>query len=84
MDELEKLKMFLNHWMEHNNEHTEIYLDWVKKAIVLGNEEVSKIFELLYYETGRLNRLVEKAIEKLDEAKRWKRLESKLERFYIS
>jgi hypothetical protein len=66
VDELEKLKILLHHWIEHNNEHAEIYRDWAKKAMILGNEEVSKIFELLYYETERLNRLVEKAIEKLD------------------
>jgi hypothetical protein len=66
MDELKKIKRLLNYWIEHNNEHAEIYRDWAKKAMILGNEEVSKIFELLYYETERLNRLVEKAIEKLD------------------
>lgn len=69
MDEIKRLKILLHHWMEHNEEHAEIYRDWAKRAMNFGNEEVSKIFELLYYETERLNRLVEKAIEKLDEPK---------------
>ncbi|NWF53027.1 MAG: hypothetical protein HXY47_08115 [Nitrospirae bacterium] len=69
MDEFEKLKILLIHWVEHNDEHAEVYRNWSRKALVLGNEEVSKIFEILYQETGRLNRLVEKAIEKLNEHK---------------
>jgi rubrerythrin len=84
VDELEKLKILLHHWMEHNNEHAEIYRDWAKKAMILGNKEVSKIFELLYYETERLNRLVEKAIEKLDEPNKLSRSEIKSRRLYIS
>ncbi len=61
MDELEKLKTLLHHWMEHNDEHAEAYRDWAKKASSLGNEELSKILDLLYHETKRLNRLIEKA-----------------------
>jgi hypothetical protein len=67
MDEFGKLKILLKHWIEHNDEHAEVYKDWAKKAMFLGNEEVSKILEMLYQETGRLNRLIEKAIEKLED-----------------
>ncbi|MBE0426969.1 MAG: hypothetical protein IBX72_10035 [Nitrospirae bacterium] len=73
VDELEKLKILLHHWIEHNNEHAEIYRDWAKKAVILSNEEVSKILELLYYETRKLNRLIEKAMEKLDNSERLRR-----------
>lgn len=67
MDEFKKLKILFNHWIEHNNEHTEEYKNWAKKSMALGNEEVSKTLEMLYYETEKLNRLIEKAIEILDE-----------------
>ncbi|MEW6067167.1 MAG: hypothetical protein AB1610_02560 [Nitrospirota bacterium] len=65
MDELEKLKMLLQHWMEHNNEHAEAYRDWARKALSLGNREISEILDLFYYETRRLNKLFEKAIKKI-------------------
>ncbi|MGQ9571451.1 MAG: hypothetical protein ACUVUQ_11565 [Thermodesulfovibrionales bacterium] len=77
MGEIKKLKILLNHWIEHNDEHANIYRDWAKRAMVLGNEEVSKIFELLHYETEKLNRLIEKAIEKLDKPNKLSRSESK-------
>ncbi len=67
MNEFKKLKILLRHWIEHNDEHAEEYKNWAKKAMVLGNEEVSKILEMLYQETSKLNRLIEKAIEILDE-----------------
>jgi hypothetical protein len=67
VDELEKLKMLLLHWMEHNNEHAEAYRNWASKALSLGNREISEILDLLYYETRRLNRLIEKAIKKIGE-----------------
>ncbi|MEW6416702.1 MAG: hypothetical protein AB1480_01080 [Nitrospirota bacterium] len=51
MDELEKLKMLLHHQMEHNNEHAAIYRDWAEKASSLGNNELSRILDLLYHET---------------------------------
>ncbi|MDI6890144.1 MAG: hypothetical protein QMC83_04285 [Thermodesulfovibrionales bacterium] len=65
MDELEKLKRLLHHWMEHNNEHAEAYRDWAKKTSSLGNREISEILDLLYYEAKRLNRLFEKAMKKI-------------------
>lgn len=61
MDELEKLKMLLNYWMKHNNEHAEAYRDWAKKASSLGNEELSRILVRLYMEQKRLNRRFEEA-----------------------
>lgn len=81
MDEIKKLKILLNHWIEHNDEHAKAYQDWAKKAMILGNEEVSKIFEILYYETEKMNRLIEKAMEKLDKPKRIYRSKSKSGRF---
>jgi hypothetical protein len=63
VDELEKLKILLHHWMEHNNEHAEAYRDWARKASSIGNNELSRILDLLSYETRKLNRLLEKAIK---------------------
>jgi len=65
VDELEKLKRLLHYWMEHNNEHAQLYRDWSEKVLSLGNLELSKIIDRLYQETTSLNRLFEEAIKKI-------------------
>ncbi|GAB4422946.1 MAG: hypothetical protein OHK0032_18220 [Thermodesulfovibrionales bacterium] len=65
MDEFEKLKRLLNHWMEHNNEHAETYREWAEKASSLGNEELSKTLHRLNQDTKRLNKLFEEAIQQI-------------------
>jgi hypothetical protein len=63
MDETEKLRRLLSHWIEHNSEHALIYKGWAEKASSFDNEELSETLELLFYETMRLNMLFEKAIK---------------------
>jgi len=65
MNELEKLKVLLHHWMEHNTEHADSYRAWAEKASSLGNEELSKILIRLYEETRKLNELFEEAQRKI-------------------
>jgi hypothetical protein len=65
MDELEKLSKLLQHWMEHNDEHAEAYLDWSKKASSLGNKDLSSILKQISIETKKLNELFIKAIKAL-------------------
>ena len=70
MDETEKLRKLLSHWVEHNSEHALIYKGWAEKALSFDNEELSddneelsETLELLFYETMRLNMLFERAIK---------------------
>ncbi len=65
MDDLEKLKKLLHHWMEHNDEHAGVYREWAEKTSSLGRNEVSEILDRLYAETKKLNRLFEEALKKL-------------------
>lgn len=65
MDELEKLKRLLHHWLEHNNEHVQLYRDWAEKASPLDNRELSEILRRLSNETEKLNRLFEEAIKRI-------------------
>jgi hypothetical protein len=32
MDEMDKLRVLIPHWMEHNNEHANEFLDWAETA----------------------------------------------------
>jgi hypothetical protein len=63
MNELERLKKLLHHWIEHNDEHAEAYLEWSKKASSLGNKELSNILEKISVEAKKLNELFIKAIK---------------------
>ena len=63
MDELEKLKRLLRHWMEHNNEHVQLYKDWAEKVSPIGNRELCEILRRLSNEAEKLNRLFEEAIK---------------------
>lgn len=40
MDEREKLKMLLEHWIEHNQEHSEEFREWAGKAKDAGQAAV--------------------------------------------
>ncbi len=67
MDEIEKLKRLLPHWMEHNDEHAETYRKWAERILSSGNEELSKILDSLYHETRKLNGLLEEAQKMITE-----------------
>jgi hypothetical protein len=60
MDELEKLKMLLYHWMEHNKKHAQTYREWAERASPLDNRELSEILRKLTNKTEKLNRLLKK------------------------
>ncbi|MCL4492103.1 MAG: hypothetical protein M1510_09425 [Nitrospirae bacterium] len=64
MDELEKLKKLLHHWLEHNDGHAETYREWSEKALAHGNRELSEVLGRLYNETKKMRGLFEEAIKK--------------------
>ena len=63
MNDREKLKSLLHHWREHNDEHAEAYDGWASKMSSYGNEELSRILQVLAQETRKLNEIIEKAIK---------------------
>lgn len=65
MDDLGKLKHLVEHWVEHNSGHAESYLEWSKKAELLGKEEISGILRELAEGTIKLNNLLKKASDLL-------------------
>ena len=40
--EIEKFKILLDHWIEHNKEHGEEFRDWAEKAGGLGEVRVKE------------------------------------------
>jgi hypothetical protein len=65
VNDREKLRHLLHHWMEHNLEHADVYREWAAKASSSGDEDLSKILGSLCEETKKLNRLFEEALKKV-------------------
>ena len=51
MDDVEKLKTLLPHWMKHNDEHAKTYKDWAEKMSSLGKKELSEVLEVIHQES---------------------------------
>ncbi len=68
MEELERLKRLLEHWIEHNREHARNYMDWAKRIEDLNplSGDLSRILKDLSSETERLEGLLKKALEELE------------------
>lgn len=61
----EKLKILLEHWKEHNDEHVKTYIEWAQKARNEGNAGLAEILEKIAKESENLSGLFEKAKGKL-------------------
>jgi rubrerythrin len=61
MDEMDKLKHLLEHWIEHNEEHEKTYRDWADKALSAGKPELSEVLRDIAAETGKMEKLFLKA-----------------------
>jgi cobalt/nickel transport system ATP-binding protein len=46
MEDLNKLLVMLNHWVEHDESHAESYREWAEKATNAGEEEIAKEIHL--------------------------------------
>ena len=66
MDEIEKLKKLIPHWMEHNDEHAEGYKLWAEKISSSGMKELSEILLRLHIESKKLKELFQDAIRILN------------------
>jgi hypothetical protein len=62
MEDLEKLKRLIPHWMEHNDEHAETYKNWAEKASSVDMKELSMILIKLHQESKKLRELFEEAM----------------------
>ncbi len=62
MDDLEKLKRLIPHWMDHNDEHAKTYKDWAEKMSSLGKKELSETLMAIHQESRKLRGLFEEAL----------------------
>ncbi len=67
--EIEKLKILLEHWAEHNHEHADTYMQWAEKVKASGDADLYDMLKEIAAETKKMNALFEKA-KKAVESKR--------------
>jgi len=63
--EIEKLRVLLEHWMEHNHEHAETYIQWSEKAGTAGNAALAEMLKTIAAETRKIDAHFEKARKKI-------------------
>lgn len=69
MDEAEKgrLKILLNHWIEHNIEHIQEFSKWAEKARSFGHPAVHDEIMQAVQQMNKANEFLIKASERLKE-----------------
>lgn len=67
--EMEKLKILLDHWIEHNKEHGEEFREWAEKARYLGEAVVQEDMLDAAQNVDKASESLRKALEELNKGK---------------
>jgi cobalt/nickel transport system ATP-binding protein len=62
--DMEKLRILIEHWVEHNNEHAETYVQWAEKAKKAGIPDLAEMLKEIAAETKKIDALFAKAKKK--------------------
>ena len=65
-DERTKLKILLNHWIEHNKEHGQEFREWADKAKAFGEAEAYKEIRQAAQEMDKSSESLLKALRRLE------------------
>ena len=65
MDEIKKLSIVIEHWIEHNQSHTVEYQKWAQKAGELGLVKVKTEIEEAVKILSQSNHHLEKALKSI-------------------
>ncbi len=63
MDDIEKLRYQLEHWLEHNEGHVKSYAEWAGRAETMGRDDLAQILKEVALESSMLDELFKRAIE---------------------
>jgi nickel/cobalt exporter len=64
--EKEKLKILLNHWIEHNKEHSQEFREWAEKAKGFGEAETCDDILEAAQELDKANEPLLRALRRLE------------------
>ena len=65
MNDQEKVRALLPHWIEHNTEHATEFRRWAERVRAVGQEEVAEEIDLAAKELGWVNEALSAALGKL-------------------
>ena len=66
-DERTKLRILLDHWVEHNREHRQEFSEWAEKARALGENGVGEDMLQAAQEMDKASELLSQARRRLGE-----------------
>ena len=66
-DERTKLRILLDHWVEHNREHSQEFSEWAEKAKMLGENGVGEDILRAAQEMDKASELLSQARSRLGE-----------------
>jgi len=67
MDDRAKLRVLIEHWMEHNSEHVREFITWADKADDMGQPEARKHIEEAARQMEKTNDSLLAALKGLEE-----------------
>jgi len=67
--DLDKLRVLLPHWIEHNAGHAAGLQEWAERARAAGQEELAEKIALAAKESGGANEALSAALKKLEQAR---------------
>ena len=65
MDDMEKLRVLLRHWMEHNDEHAADFVGWAAKATLAGRDDAGQMISDAADAIRQANAALQSALEGL-------------------
>ena len=66
-DEMTKLEILLDHWIEHNREHAKEFTEWAEKAKGLGHTAVHDEMRQAVEQINKANESLLAALKRLKE-----------------
>lgn len=65
MNDVEKLRALLPHWMEHNQEHAGEFETWAKKAVAAGHATAAQTIRRAAEAMQQVNDALQSALDEL-------------------
>ena len=66
MDEIKKMSIVIEHWIEHNQSHMDEYRKWARRADELGLKQITVEIEEAIRALSLSNRHLEKALKAVE------------------
>lgn len=65
MDDIQKLRVLIPHWVEHNEEHAAEFITWAARAAATGQPAAAELVRQAAQEMRQVNQTLQAAVEGL-------------------